>query len=976
MVLNITVKTLDSQNYQFEAQDDWTVSQFKDHIQNTVNILPEHQRLIFCGRVLQNDKKLVEYDCHEKVMHLVRGPPPSPNLPERNEPFHNTSAPSSRFSHHDFILSTTNPGTEEQLNEAINLWRQIMLIQQTILTNNHVTGEALSTLTDSNRTGAEIDRRLSNLGRLIRMTIAQIAECNNRISQINLSVSTTPRPIITAASSHTDLPRENELQPINHRLATAPGRTSSFTNLSSTETPPAATSDAFRRQTRLVSLTTDDLPRPSAGPRLAAAFALTDILRLSRPEAYDSSATPRPGDTMLDRYVALMDHANDLQSQILTLAARYREMLMVSRRGGLIVSDRPAGVPSSQSQDPSDESTQSGQQTASSESESSTRQLSTVFMQEARILGQYIPRIMHTFSHVLHALSDFSVDVSNGTLTVPSHTMGMGFPVAGPIVRDGFRRASRRSSTQNANPQTHTSSENPGRQFVESSVTITATTVDTAPISTTSTTTPGLQPHASATIVVTSEPGQAGLHIPISIPLGSFDQRDIHFNFSTPQVPPPTEEHSRDSSASRQRDSNPRGASDQQNSQPQRRHETASTQTSSIARPFSVITGRIPPPFDAYLMCSSPLTTYSVPSRGQMRRSLGVAPDAGVRFRPPPMGAQPGTEARVDPILANMQEHATRSNPIVTAGLSEVVNNILESIFRPTDGQPAAQSAPINASQDDQTRQSNRDPILNMIPELAINAATQMISGVLGFPTPQQQQPRTSVNSQQNQTSRPQGPVMMDIDIDDSSSSQSESRYHDANDFNRSPTVRQQVSASQQQPPSSPRPTSSRQATSSCKGPTDRQTVTSDQRIDYNREHLTEVMRNHPDWLPIIEADINFMEQQLGSGVGGPPYFSDAYLSSVPRKRRRLLTTTPERVLILQPSPSEAITNLLRRSVISSNISTDIGVLDPMLNSIANDTDLWAAYEEHIKSAVEARLRSDCDYKPENFENSRRYFSQ
>lgn len=38
-----------------------TVEQFKVRIADTVNIPPETQRIIYCGRVLQDDSKLADY---------------------------------------------------------------------------------------------------------------------------------------------------------------------------------------------------------------------------------------------------------------------------------------------------------------------------------------------------------------------------------------------------------------------------------------------------------------------------------------------------------------------------------------------------------------------------------------------------------------------------------------------------------------------------------------------------------------------------------------------------------------------------------------------------------------------------------------------------------------------------------------------------------------------------------------------------
>ncbi|UJR37992.1 hypothetical protein I4U23_030674 [Adineta vaga] len=81
-MLEFTLKFLSGDSRKYEVDESTTVRQFKERLRDELNIPTERQRLIFQGKVLQDDTKLIDSNIQDKTIHFVERaepiPPPAP----------------------------------------------------------------------------------------------------------------------------------------------------------------------------------------------------------------------------------------------------------------------------------------------------------------------------------------------------------------------------------------------------------------------------------------------------------------------------------------------------------------------------------------------------------------------------------------------------------------------------------------------------------------------------------------------------------------------------------------------------------------------------------------------------------------------------------------------------------------------------------------------------------------------------------
>ncbi|KAL7305815.1 hypothetical protein TKK_0002062 [Trichogramma kaykai] len=359
-MLKLTVKTLDGRDHEFTCEDDITVQAFKEKIADTVNVTADSQRLIYCGRVLQDDKKLNDYDVNGKVMHLVQRPPPdasrSSNTDNQRQ---NNDSPNVQVHYRGRIPSNT-------------MFLGAMSVPAEIVENHGNHGirfpQLSSTLSSSRLESAK--RMLTKANQLI-----------NRLDDPSLSLNGSP--IENNASSNSQDSNEN-VPPENSENSSVPEPTESTTNVrdhENNQSSPMETSQT-EQNFELPTPKTETKKRPRQDtpcdnhPESSSETPISDT---NRPQA--STSNNRPSTSR--RTAPSVPRPNEMADLLDTLLTTQDRLRPYIERYRTLMSTDPV----------------------------LTRESGTDGVEDNQRVIDGVSESLHYVSHACHALSDIIVDL-------------------------------------------------------------------------------------------------------------------------------------------------------------------------------------------------------------------------------------------------------------------------------------------------------------------------------------------------------------------------------------------------------------------------------------------------------------------------------------------------------------------------------------------------------------------------------------
>uniref|UniRef100_A0ABM0MH56 BCL2-associated athanogene 6 n=1 Tax=Saccoglossus kowalevskii TaxID=10224 RepID=A0ABM0MH56_SACKO len=119
------------------------------------------------------------------------------------------------------------------------------------------------------------------------------------------------------------------------------------------------------------------------------------------------------------------------------------------------------------------------------------------------------------------------------------------------------------------------------------------------------------------------------------------------------------------------------------------------------------------------------------------------------------------------------------------------------------------------------------------------------------------------------------------------------------------------------------------------------------------------------DWVPVINNDIVRQRRQAPQ-----PPMSDAYLSGMPPKRRKLMK--PGRPV---GGVEDILPTTLQRAIEAANVEP-LTSMEEVTEEVRDNPDLHAAYEHQIKNTIQRRLQQDKDFDPHKYPKTDKYFNR
>ncbi|XP_016955905.1 large proline-rich protein bag6-B isoform X8 [Drosophila biarmipes] len=128
------------------------------------------------------------------------------------------------------------------------------------------------------------------------------------------------------------------------------------------------------------------------------------------------------------------------------------------------------------------------------------------------------------------------------------------------------------------------------------------------------------------------------------------------------------------------------------------------------------------------------------------------------------------------------------------------------------------------------------------------------------------------------------------------------------------------------------------------------------------------------EWLPVITRDL---QTQTENGRPQPP-FSDAYISGMSAKRRKIIQSekpTANVECLIANGVQRAIQSAGLGGTSGSASSSSISV-DAVIGSIAHDSAIQASYTDAVRNGVRERIKQDADFKPSKYPQIAKFVEQ